>query len=218
MKIRKYENSDFTLNIEKSFGDQSIEDYFLYLRMTNLKHKSISNFKRTFSYTSKIDYQKKFKSLLNTLIDENHKNNKLRIPTEYNYGARYFKKIYIPVDNYPEINFIGYLIGPSGKSLQQLEHKLGIKISIRGKGAFNDQSDEQLHCLVTSDIESKFKKGVEEVENMISTAIEVPENENELKMEQLKELGYFNKDRNYGKLSDWEKYYYWWYYFNKVDK
>ncbi|KAG0419504.1 Branchpoint-bridging protein [Dictyocoela roeselum] len=219
MKICKYETSDFTQNVKKSFRNQTIEDYFLYLRLTNLKHKALIT-RSKFGYITKIDYRGKFKSLLSDLIERNGMGGspRFRIPTEYNYGSRYFEKIYIPVDEHPDINFIGYLLGPSGKSLQQLEHDLGVKISIRGQGAFNDDSGEKLHCLVTSDTEINFKRGVREVENIIKSAIDLPENENELKMMQLKELGYFNKERNFGKLTDWEKYFYWWYFFNKVEK
>lgn len=206
MKISKYTEKDFEYNLK----DQNIEDYFEYLRVVSLQIKKTNP-----RHLSNINIKEQYNKLINKIITQNKI---YRVPTEFNYGANYFKKIYIPAEMYPNINFIGYLIGPSGSTLQKIEHELGIKISIRGKGSYKEESDEPLHCLITADDRNKFLEGVSRIEKQIKDAIEVPENENSLKMDQLKEIGYFNKNKKNSELTDWEKYYVWWYYYNKVDK
>ena len=72
-------------------------------------------------------------------------------------GMRKRKKVYIPVDKYPDINFmgslwiwrrkesriiylkicitVGLLIGPRGSNQKRMEEDSGAKILIRGKGS-----------------------------------------------------------------------------------
>ena len=44
----------------------------------------------------------------------------------------------IPQDEYPEINFVGLLIGPRGNTLKTMEKDTGAKIIIRGKGSVKE--------------------------------------------------------------------------------
>eukprot|EP01035_Chromulina_nebulosa_P033767 gene33767-45220_t len=55
-------------------------------------------------------------------------------------GSKIVKKIYIPVKDHPEINFLGLLIGPRGATQKQLQESTGAKIIIRGRGAQKDGS------------------------------------------------------------------------------
>jgi hypothetical protein len=70
------------------------------------------------------------------------------------------RKIRVPIDKYPDYNFIGLIIGPRGDTHKQLEKKSGAKISIRGKGSqkegqagkkFTGDEEEDLHVLITGD-------------------------------------------------------------------
>ena len=45
------------------------------------------------------------------------------------------KKVYIPVEKHPDINFIGLLIGPGGENQRRMQQASGAKIAIRGKGS-----------------------------------------------------------------------------------
>lgn len=51
------------------------------------------------------------------------------------FGGRKKKKVYVPVEQHPDINFIGLLIGPRGSTQKRLEEISGAKILLRGKGA-----------------------------------------------------------------------------------
>jgi splicing factor 1 len=98
-------------------------------------------------------------------------------------GARKFgrpqDKVYIPVKEFPEINFFGLLVGPRGNSLKNMERLSGAKISIRGKGSVKEgkgrpdawaaDEDDELHCLIMGDDEQKVKACVALINKVIET-------------------------------------------------
>ncbi|KAL7562616.1 hypothetical protein ACA910_002519 [Epithemia clementina (nom. ined.)] len=51
---------------------------------------------------------------------------------------RRVKKIRIPVEEHPNYNFIGLIIGPRGKTQKELEAKTGCKIAIRAGGSVKE--------------------------------------------------------------------------------
>jgi len=147
-------------------------------------------------------------------------------PTEYlmakrQNAGRPQDKVYIPVKEFPEINFFGLLVGPRGNSLKKMERESGAKISIRGKGSvkegkgrpghFDDDENDELHCLVTGDSEEKVQACVKIINTVIETvsrlslfafrislillflqAASVPEGQNDHKRNQLRELAALN--------------------------
>lgn len=133
-------------------------------------------------------------------------------PLDYKPPKKTQEKIYIPANDYPEVNFIGLLIGPRGKTLQRMETESGARIAIRGKGSVKEGKGrlnenlphvqslgEELHCLIVADTEEKINKAVELVNKIIETAASTPESQNDLKRGQLRELAALN-----GTLRDWE--------------
>lgn len=65
------------------------------------------------------------------------------------------RKIYIPVDEYPEYNFMGIIIGPRGQTQKKLETESNCKISVRGRGANKEGklqpqegNDDDLHVWI----------------------------------------------------------------------
>jgi splicing factor 1 len=105
-----------------------------------------------------------------------------RPPVEYQQQKRSHRpseKVYIPVKEFPEINFFGLLVGPRGNSLKKMERDSGAKISIRGKGSvkegkarpdqYAEDAEEDLHCLVTADTEDKVATCVKLINKVIET-------------------------------------------------
>ena len=105
-----------------------------------------------------------------------------RPPVEYHQqkrSQRPSEKVYIPVKEFPEINFFGLLVGPRGNSLKKMERESGAKISIRGKGSvkegkarpdqYADDAEEDLHCLVIADSEDKVTACVKMINKVIET-------------------------------------------------
>ncbi|KAK3366079.1 hypothetical protein B0T24DRAFT_637856 [Lasiosphaeria ovina] len=124
-------------------------------------------------------------------------------PQDYRRPTKTQEKVYVPVNDYPEINFIGLLIGPRGNTLKKMESESGAKIAIRGKGsvkegkgrsdaAHSSNQEEELHCLIMADTEDKVNKAKKLIHNVIETAASIPEGQNELKRNQLRELAALN--------------------------
>jgi splicing factor 1 len=157
------------------------------------------------------------------LVDRAMKNDvNFRPPVEYHQAKRSQRpqeKVYIPVKEFPEINFFGLLVGPRGNSLKKMERDSGAKISIRGKGsvkegkarpeAFADDAEEDLHCLVTGEDMEKVLTCVRLINRVIETvrvcvhvcergpdflfqAASTPEGQNDHKRNQLRELAALN--------------------------
>ncbi|PNS20125.1 hypothetical protein CAC42_5575 [Sphaceloma murrayae] len=124
-------------------------------------------------------------------------------PSDYRRPTKTQEKVYVPVNDYPEINFIGLLIGPRGNTLKKMESESGAKIAIRGKGSVKEgkgrsdaahasNQEEDLHCLIMADTEDKIEKAKRAIHNVIETAASIPEGQNELKRNQLRELAALN--------------------------
>ncbi|CAG9942203.1 unnamed protein product [Clonostachys rosea f. rosea IK726] len=160
-------------------------------------------------------------------------------PQDYRRPTKTQEKVYVPVNDYPEINFsmianpnhdslltpltsllpfwesdqthlsmflrneVGLLIGPRGNTLKKMEGDSGAKIAIRGKGsvkegkgrsdaAHSSNQEEDLHCLIMADTEEKINKAKQLIHNVIETAASIPEGQNELKRNQLRELAALN--------------------------
>ncbi|KAK2623863.1 hypothetical protein QTJ16_007044 [Diplocarpon rosae] len=103
-------------------------------------------------------------------------------PQDYRRPTKTQEKVYVPVNDYPEINFIGLLIGPRGNTLKKMETESQAKIAIRGKGsvkegkgrsdaAHTSNQEEDLHCLIMADTEEKVNKAKKLIHNIIETSL-----------------------------------------------
>ncbi|KAG9346678.1 hypothetical protein JZ751_006990 [Albula glossodonta] len=132
-------------------------------------------------------------------------NPEFKPPTDYKPPAtRVNDKVMIPQDEYPEINFVGLLIGPRGNTLKNIEKECCAKIMIRGKGSVKEGKvgrkdgqmlpgeDEPLHALVTANTMENVKKAVDQIRNILKQGIETPEDQNDLRKMQLRELARLN--------------------------
>ncbi|KAF8969258.1 splicing factor SF1 [Flammula alnicola] len=156
--------------------------------------------------TREVRYRKKLEDERIKLVDRAMKNDpNFRPPVEYHQQKRSQRpsdKVYIPVKEFPEINFFGLLVGPRGNSLKKMERESGAKISIRGKGSvkegkarpdqYADDAEEDLHCLVLGDTDEKVAACVKMINRVIETAASTPEGQNDHKRNQLRELAALN--------------------------
>lgn len=103
------------------------------------------------------------------------------------------KKLFVPVNEHPDFNFMGVLIGPRGSSLKAMEQRTGAKIVIRGKGSQKDHSvadqdaDEEMHVTIEG-IESAVNTAAEEIEGIFKN----PHKALLVKSEQLRSLADMN--------------------------
>ncbi|NXP29116.1 SF01 factor, partial [Scytalopus superciliaris] len=91
-----------------------------------------------------------------------------------------------------------------GNTLKNIEKECNAKIMIRGKGSVKEGKvgrkdgqmlpgeDEPLHALVTANTMENVKKAVEQIRNILKQGIETPEDQNDLRKMQLRELARLN--------------------------
>lgn len=125
-------------------------------------------------------------------------------PEGYVKPSSFEEKYYIPVDQYPEINFVGLLLGPRGKTLKDMQLESKCKIAIRGRGSVKEgksasdlpdgamNMEDPLHCLIIADSEDKVYKGVKCCQRVVIKAVTSPEGQNDLKRNQLRDLAELN--------------------------
>jgi len=117
------------------------------------------------------------------------------------------EKVYVPVKEHPDFNFVGRILGPRGMTTKQLEQETGCKIMVRGRGSMRDKKKEEqnrgkpnwehlndeLHVLITvEDSENRAKLKLERAVEEVKKLLTVSDGEDELKKRQLMELAIIN--------------------------
>ncbi|XP_022950933.1 KH domain-containing protein At2g38610-like isoform X1 [Cucurbita pepo subsp. pepo] len=117
-------------------------------------------------------------------------------------------RLEIPVDTYPNFNFVGRLLGPRGNSLKRVEVTTGCRVYIRGKGSVKDPDKEEklrgrpgyehlnepLHILIEADlpaniVDIRLRQAQEIIEELLKP---VDESQDYIKRQQLRELAMLN--------------------------
>ncbi|CAA9958776.1 Branchpoint-bridging protein [Pyrenophora teres f. maculata] len=209
-------------HIQAPMTTEQLDAYTLYLRIEEISQKlkindvvpadgdrspspppQYDNFGRRVN-TREFRYRKRLEDERHKLVEKAMKTlPNYHPPADYRRPTKTQEKVYVPVNDYPEINFIGLLIGPRGNTLKKMETESQAKIAIRGKGsvkegkgrsdaAHTSNQEEDLHCLIMADTEEKVNKAKKLIHNVIETAASIPEGQNELKRNQLRELAALN--------------------------
>eukprot|EP00074_Homo_sapiens_P089599 XP_016865824.1 KH domain-containing, RNA-binding, signal transduction-associated protein 2 isoform X2 [Homo sapiens] len=132
-----------------------------------------------------------------------------------NKNIKLSERVLIPVKQYPKFNFVGKLLGPRGNSLKRLQEETGAKMSILGKGSMRDKAKEEelrksgeakyahlsdeLHVLIEvfappGEAYSRMSHALEEIKKFL-----VPDYNDEIRQEQLRELSYLNGSEDSGR-------------------
>ncbi|KAL6567671.1 hypothetical protein OROGR_001339 [Orobanche gracilis] len=117
-------------------------------------------------------------------------------------------RVDIPVDHYPNFNFVGRLLGPRGNSLKRVEATTDCRVLIRGRGSIKDPAREEmmrgkpgyehlnepLHILVEAElpveiIDARLMQAREILEDLLKP---VDEFQDFYKQQQLRELAMLN--------------------------
>lgn len=124
------------------------------------------------------------------------------------YTVKRILRLDIPVDTYPNFNFVGRLLGPRGNSLKRIEATTGCRVFIRGKGSIKDPDKEEklrgrpgyehlnepLHILIEADlpasvVDIRLRQAHEIIQELLKP---VDESEDYIKRQQLRELALLN--------------------------
>ncbi|KAJ8755027.1 hypothetical protein K2173_015539 [Erythroxylum novogranatense] len=117
-------------------------------------------------------------------------------------------RVDIPVDKYPNYNFVGRLLGPRGNSLKRVEASTECRVLIRGRGSIKDPSREEmmrgkpgyehlnepLHILVEAElpveiVDARLMQAREILEDLLRP---MDESQDFYKKHQLRELAILN--------------------------
>merc|ERR1719181_671500 len=83
------------------------------------------------------------------------------------------KKILVPVDKYPQISFIGIIVGPRGVNHKRMQEESGAKITIRGKDISDKwQTEEEMNMQQHVHIEADYEEQIEAAEKMVAPLLD----------------------------------------------
>ncbi|XP_071723227.1 KH domain-containing protein At3g08620-like [Rutidosis leptorrhynchoides] len=126
------------------------------------------------------------------------------------FNAKRVLRLDIPVDSFPNFNFVGRLLGPRGNSLKRVEASTGCRVFIRGRGSIKDPDKEEslrgrpgyehlnepLHILIEAEmspsvIDMRLRQAQEIIEELLKP---VDESQDLYKRQQLRELAMLNNN------------------------
>jgi KH-domain type I len=117
------------------------------------------------------------------------------------------------LQDYPNYNFIGLIIGPRGMTQKQMERDTGAKISIRGRGSstrgrMNSQpgDDDELHVLVTADTRAQLQKASALVEKLLTPIDETKNLHKQLQLRTLAQINGTLRDNMWGENTETAEY------------
>ncbi|XP_028822799.1 protein quaking-B isoform X2 [Denticeps clupeoides] len=187
-------------------------DYLMQLMNDKKLMSSLPNFCGIFNHLERLldeEIGRVRKDMYNdTLNGSSAEKRSSELPDAVGPVAQLQEKLYVPVKEFPDFNFVGRILGPRGLTAKQLEAETGCKIMVRGKGSMRDKKKEEqnrgkpnwehlnedLHVLITVEdsqnrAEIKLRRAVEEVKKLLVPAAE---GEDSLKKMQLMELAILN--------------------------
>ncbi|XP_032881622.1 protein quaking isoform X6 [Amblyraja radiata] len=189
-------------------------DYLMQLMNDKKLMSSLPNFCGIFNHLERLldeEISRVRKDMYNDTLNGSTEKRSTELPDGVGPIVQLQEKLYVPVKEYPDFNFVGRILGPRGLTAKQLEAETGCKIMVRGKGSMRDKKkmlqeeqnrgkpnwehlNEDLHVLITVEdaqnrAEIKLKRAVEEVKKLLVPAAEGEDN---LKKMQLMELAILN--------------------------
>uniref|UniRef100_A0A6I8RWU0 QKI, KH domain containing, RNA binding n=1 Tax=Xenopus tropicalis TaxID=8364 RepID=A0A6I8RWU0_XENTR len=171
-------------------------DYLMQLMNDKKLMSSLPNFCGIFTHLERLldeEISRVRKDMYNdTLNGSNNEKRTSELPDGIGPIVQLQEKLYVPVKEYPDFNFVGRILGPRGLTAKQLEAETGCKIMVRGKGSMRDKKKEEqnrgkpnwehlnedLHVLITVEdaqnrAEIKLKRAVEEVKKLLVPAVSI---------------------------------------------
>jgi len=183
---------------------QSIADYLAQLLKDK---KQLAAFPNVFVHLERLLDDEIGKVRGNLFQINGKKQEPLSLPEAAGAPVTLSEKVYVPIKEHPDFNFVGRILGPRGMTTKQLEQETGCKIMVRGKGSMRDKKKEdqnrgkpnwehlndELHVLITvEDTENRAKMKLQRAVDEVRKLLTVAEGEDELKKRQLMELAIIN--------------------------
>lgn len=197
--------SDNSSSSSSLSNTQNTADYLAQLLKDK---KQLSAFPNVFLHMERLLDEEIGKVRGNLFQINGMKKEPLSLPDAQGPAITQTEKVYVPVKEHPDFNFVGRILGPRGMTAKQLEQETGCKIMVRGKGSMRDKKKEEqnrgkanwehlndeLHVLITVEDSAnrcvvKLQRAVDEIKKLLVPAAD---GEDELKKRQLMELAIIN--------------------------
>jgi len=143
-----------------------------------------------------------------SVLFQNTESPSVTLPDAVGEVSLHERKLFVPIQENPEYNFVGRILGPRGLTAKQLEQETQCKIMVRGRGSMRDKNkenanrnkpnwehlNEDLHVLITTTdthnrAQVKLNRAETEVRKLL---IPRADGEDDLKKKQLMELAIIN--------------------------
>lgn len=121
---------------------QSIADYLSQLLKDR---KQLAAFPNVFIHVERLLDEEIAKVRASLFQISGVKKEPLVLPEPEGEVTTLMEKVYVPVKEHPDFNFVGRILGPRGMTAKQLEQETGCKIMVRGKGSMRDK--KKLHMI-----------------------------------------------------------------------
>lgn len=189
-------------------GNNNTQSTADYLAQLINDRKQVTAFPNVFMHVERLIDEEIAKVRSNLFQVNGHRKDPLILPEPDGEVTTLTEKVFVPVKDHPDFNFVGRILGPRGMTAKQLELETGCKIMVRGKGSMRDKKkeeanrgkpnwehlSEELHVLISVEdtenrAEMKLARAVDEVQKLL---VPQAEGEDELKKRQLMELAIIN--------------------------
>ncbi|XP_056324985.1 protein quaking-B [Danio aesculapii] len=117
-------------------------DYLMQLMNDKKLMSSLPNFCGIFNHLERLldeEIGRVRKDMYNDTLNGSTDKRTSELPDAVGPIAQLQEKLYVPVKEYPDFNFVGRILGPRGLTAKQLEAETGCKIMVRGKGSMRDK-------------------------------------------------------------------------------
>ncbi|MBN3297699.1 QKIA protein, partial [Amia calva] len=167
-------------------------DYLMQLLNEKKLMASLPNLCGIFTHLERLldeEINRVRKDMYNDTVNGLVEKHPLELPEPMGPIVHLQEKLFVPVKEYPDYNFVGRILGPRGLTAKQLEAETGCKIMVRGKSSMRDRKKEEqnrgkpnwehlnedLHVLITVEdtqtrAEIKMRRAVEEVKKLLVPA------------------------------------------------
>ncbi|XP_041032686.1 protein quaking isoform X6 [Carcharodon carcharias] len=117
-------------------------DYLMQLMNDKKLMSSLPNFCGIFNHLERLldeEISRVRKDMYNDTLNGSTEKKSAELPDGVGPIVQLQEKLYVPVKEYPDFNFVGRILGPRGLTAKQLEAETGCKIMVRGKGSMRDK-------------------------------------------------------------------------------
>uniref|UniRef100_A0A673YM20 QKI, KH domain containing RNA binding n=1 Tax=Salmo trutta TaxID=8032 RepID=A0A673YM20_SALTR len=117
-------------------------DYLMQLMNDKKLMSSLPNFCGIFNHLERLldeEISRVRKDMYNDTLNGSTEKRSSELPDAVGPMVQLQEKLFVPVKEYPDFNFVGRILGPRGLTAKQLEAETGCKIMVRGKGSMRDK-------------------------------------------------------------------------------